>query len=229
MTNYVITPPVQPALAVQGTTARFPVRRIYCVGQNYADHAIEMGSDPTRNPPFFFLKSADCLVTDGADFPYPPMTGDVHHEIELLVALSGGGRDIAAEDALGLVFGYATALDMTRRDVQAGLKKAGRPWEAAKAFEHSAPCSALVPAREIGHPAQGAIWLKVNDELRQEGDLNQMIWKTAGIIAELSRHFTLAPGDVIMTGTPAGVGPVQRGDRLHGYIEGIGALHTRVI
>ena len=227
--DLVIPAPPQASLPVRGAAARFPLRRVYCVGRNYAAHAIEMGHDPDREAPFFFQKNPDNLISDGADFPYPPMTGDVHHEIELLVALSGGGRDIAAEDALGLVFGYATALDMTRRDVQAGLKKAGRPWEAAKAFEHSAPCSALVPAREIGHPAQGAIWLKVNDELRQEGDLNQMIWKTAGIIAELSRHFTLAPGDVIMTGTPAGVGPVQRGDVLHGHIEGIGALHTRVI
>jgi len=225
----VIPAPALVTLPVRGSAARFPVRRVYCVGRNYAAHAVEMGHDPDKEPPFFFQKNPDNLLSDGQDFPYPPMTEDVHHEIELVVALSGGGRDIAVEQAMDLVFGYGVGLDMTRRDIQAGLKKAARPWEAAKAFEHSAPCSALVPAAEIGHPAQGAIWLKVNDETRQEGDLDQLIWKTAEIIAELSTLFELDAGDLIMTGTPSGVGSVQRGDRLHGHIKGVGDLKTTVV
>lgn len=227
--DLVIPAPAPPSLPVRGTAARFPLRRVYCVGRNYAAHAVEMGHDPDKEAPFFFQKNPDNLLSDGQDFPYPPMTGDVHHEVELVVALSGGGRDIAVNDALALVFGYGVGLDMTRRDIQAGLKKAGRPWEAAKAFEHSAPCSELARASDIGHPAQGAIWLKVNDAPRQQGDLNQMIWKTAEIIAELSRFYALAPGDLIMTGTPAGVGPVQRGDVLQAGIEGVGILRTNVI
>lgn len=229
MTNYVITPPVQPALAVQGTTARFPVRRIYCVGQNYADHAIEMGSDPTRNPPFFFLKSADCLVTDGADFPYPVKSDNVHHEVELVVALKEGGRDIPVEKALDHVFGYAVGIDMTRRDLQAEAKKDGRPWELGKSFDHSAPCSALVPVAECGHLAKGTIALSVNGETRQSGDLNQMIWKVAEAISYLSTYFTLYSGDLLFTGTPAGVGPVRRGDEVVATIEGLPRLSVRVV
>ena len=225
----VIPAPPQPSLPVRGTNARFPLRRIYCVGRNYAAHAVEMGHDPDKEPPFFFQKNPDNLLPDGQDFPYPPMTEDLHHEVELMVALSGGGRDIPASKALDLVYGYGVGLDMTRRDIQAAIKKAARPWEAAKAFEHSAPCSELVPATDIGHPAQGAIWLKVNGELRQQGDLNQMIWKTAEIIAELSKLFELAPGDLIMTGTPAGVGPVQRGDVLEAHVDGVAAFRTTVI
>lgn len=224
----VIPAPPQPSLPVRGTASRFPLRRVYCVGRNYAAHAVEMGHDPDKEPPFFFQKNPDNLISDGQDFPYPPMTGDVHHEVELVVALSKGGRDIEADDALDMVFGYGVGLDMTRRDIQAALKKAARPWEAAKAFEHSAPCSELVRAADIGHPTQGAIWLKVNGEIRQQGDLNQMIWKTAEIIAELSKFYTLAPGDVIMTGTPAGVGPVQRGDALLAHVDGVGSLQTTV-
>ncbi|MFC4626377.1 fumarylacetoacetate hydrolase family protein [Daeguia caeni] len=229
MTNYVITPPAQPALAVQGTTARFPVRRIYCVGQNYADHAIEMGSDPTRNPPFFFLKSADCLVTDGADFPYPVKSDNVHHEVELVVALKEGGRDIPVEKALDHVFGYAVGIDMTRRDLQAEAKKDGRPWELGKSFDHSAPCSALVPVAECGHLAKGTIALSVNGETRQSGDLNQMIWKVAEAISYLSTYFTLYSGDLLFTGTPAGVGPVRRGDEVVATIEGLPRLSVRVV
>lgn len=225
----VIPAPPQPSLPVHGTASRFPLRRVYCVGRNYAAHAVEMGHDPDKEPPFFFQKNPDNLLSDGKDFPYPPMTNDLHHEIELVVALSGGGKDISADQALDLVYGYAVGLDMTRRDIQAALKKAARPWEAGKAFEHSAPCSEIVPASKIGHPVQGAIWLKVNGETRQSGDLNQMIWKTAEIIAELSKLFELAPGDLIMTGTPAGVGPVRRGDVMQAHIDGVGTFQTKVV
>lgn len=227
--DLVIPAPAQPSLPVRGTAARFPLRRVYCVGRNYAAHAVEMGYDPDKEPPFFFQKNPDNLLSDGQDFPYPPMTDDLHHEVELVVALSGGGRDIAVSDALACVFGYGVGLDMTRRDIQAALKKAARPWEAGKAFEHSAPCSELVPAADIGHPAQGVIWLTVNGETRQQGDLNQMIWKTAEIIAELSKLFELAPGDLIMTGTPAGVGPVHRGDVLEAHVDGVATFRTTVI
>ncbi|RXX17209.1 5-carboxymethyl-2-hydroxymuconate isomerase, partial [Brucella canis] len=209
--------------------ARFPVHRIYCVGQNYADHAIEMGGDPTRNPPFFFQKNPDCLVIEGGDFPYPPKTEDVHHEIELVVALKSGGSDIPVEKALDHVYGYAVGIDMTRRDLQAVAKKAGRPWEVAKAFEHSAPCSAVVPAAETGHPEQAAISLAINGEMRQSGNLNQMIWKVPETISYLSSLFDLQPGDLIFTGTPAGVGPVKRGDRLEGKVDGVGILSVTVV
>lgn len=229
MTTYVFAPPPQPFLPVKGTDARFPVHRIYCVGQNYADHAIEMGGDPTRNPPFFFQKNPDNLVIEGGDFPYPPKTEDVHHEIELVVALKAGGTDIALEKALDHVYGYAVGIDMTRRDLQAVAKKAGRPWEVAKAFEHSAPCSAIVPVSEIGHPQNAAISLSINGETRQSGDLNQMIWKVAETIAYLSSLFELRPGDLIFTGTPAGVGPVKRGDRLEGKVDGVGELSVTVV
>lgn len=226
MTNLVIPalPPV--VLPVRGGGG-FPVHRVYCVGRNYAAHAVEMGHDPNKEPPFFFQKNPDNLRTDG-EFPYPPKSRDVHHEIELLVALARGGQNIRAEDALDHVHGYAVCLDMTRRDLQDVAKKAGRPWEVAKAFEASAPCSALVPAAEIGHPERGAIWLDVNGERRQSGDLAQMIWKTPEMIAYLSELFTLAPGDVILTGTPSGVGAVRPGDRLHGHVDGVGELEVRV-
>jgi fumarylpyruvate hydrolase len=226
--SYVITPPPVATLPVQGEAGLFPVHRIYCVGRNYAAHAVEMGHDPDKEPPFFFQKNPDNLVTDGR-FPYPPKSSDVHHEIELLVALGQGGSNIPVGQALACVYGYAVALDMTRRDLQDQMKKASRPWEIAKAFEASAPCSALLPAARIGHPAQGAIWLDVNGSRRQTGDLNQMIWKVPEMIAFLSELFTLAPGDVILSGTPSGVGAVQRGDRLHGHIDGVGELAVEVI
>ncbi|MDR6432639.1 fumarylacetoacetate hydrolase family protein [Brucella pseudogrignonensis] len=229
MTNYVFQPSPQPYVPVKGTEARFPVHRIYCVGQNYADHAIEMGGDPTRNPPFFFQKNPDNLVIDGGDFPYPPKTEDVHHEIELVVALKTGGKDIAVETALDHVFGYAVGIDMTRRDLQAVAKKAGRPWEVAKAFEHSAPCSAIVPVSETGHPESAGISLKINGETRQSGNLNQMIWKVAETISYLSSLFELQPGDLIYTGTPAGVGAVQRGDVLQGNVDGVGSISVKVV
>lgn len=229
MTNYVFQPSPQPYVPVKGTEARFPVHRIYCVGQNYADHAIEMGGDPTRNPPFFFQKNLDNLVINGGDFPYPPKTEDVHHEVELVVALKTGGKDISVERALDHVFGYAVGIDMTRRDLQAVAKKAGRPWEVAKAFEHSAPCSAIVPVSETGHPESAEISLKINGKTRQSGNLNQMIWKIAETISYLSSLFELQPGDLIYTGTPAGVGAVQRGDVLEGSVDGVGSISVKVV
>lgn len=229
MSDYVFSPPAIPNLSILDSDKVFPVHRIYCVGRNYAEHAIEMGHDPDKELPFFFQKNPDNLVVDGADFPYPPMTSDVHHEIELVAALQQGGKDITVENALEHVYGYAVGLDMTRRDLQALQKKMGRPWDVGKAFEHSAPCGQIVPAAGIGHPAEGSVTLKVNGELRQYGDLNQLIWKIPEIISILSGLFELQPGDLIMTGTPAGVGPVQRGDTLEGSIEGVGELHVRVI
>ena len=226
--EFVIVAPPAPSLPVAGTAQRFPVRRVYCVGRNYAAHAIEMGHDPDREAPFFFQKNPDGLVPGGGAFPYPAATSDVHHEIELVVALATGGTDIAVEDALSHVYGYAVGIDMTRRDLQAVAKKAGRPWEVAKAFEHAAPCSAVTPAAAIGHPARGAITLEVNGEERQRGDLAQLIWKVPEIISYLSGLFTLAGGDVIYTGTPSGVGPVVRGDRLRGRVAGVGEIEVEV-
>lgn len=227
-TGYVITPPETATLSVAGTSERFPVHRVYCVGRNYAAHAVEMGHDPDKEPPFFFQKNPDNLIADATKFPYPKASSDVHHEIELMVALKSGGEDIAVEDALGCVFGYGVSLDMTRRDLQGEMKKLGRPWEIGKAFEMSAPAGPIIPAEQIGHPEAGDIWLKVNDEVRQTGDLNQMIWKTPEMISILSKLFTLQAGDVILTGTPAGVGPVQRGDTMHGHVEGVGDLQVIV-
>ncbi|MCG8693623.1 MAG: fumarylacetoacetate hydrolase family protein, partial [Minwuiales bacterium] len=207
----------------------FPVHRIYCVGRNYADHAVEMGHDPDKEPPFFFQKNPDNLLPAGEAFPYPSKTSDVHHEIELVVALAKGGQDIPVDRALDHVYGYAVGLDMTRRDLQAEAKKLGRPWEVGKAFERSAPCGPIVPAAKIGHPGAGAIWLKINGETRQQGDLDQLLWKVPEAISYLSGLFALQPGDLIFTGTPAGVGPVQRGDNMHGHIDGIGDLEVRVV
>ncbi len=229
MTRYVIDPPTPASLPIRGSDEHFPVRRVYCVGRNYAAHTIEMGGDPDREEPFFFQKNPDNLLTNGADFPYPDKSSDVHHEIEMSVALGKGGSNIPLESALDHVWGYGVALDMTRRDLQGACKKAGRPWEIGKAFDHSAPASELVAASDIGHPAKGAIWLKVNGKVRQEGDLDHMIWKVPEMIAYLSGLFTLAPGDIILSGTPAGVGPVARGDELEGHIDGVGDLRLRVV
>ncbi|SDP04199.1 fumarylpyruvate hydrolase [Phyllobacterium sp. YR620] len=227
--RFVFDPLPQPALPVAGLDKLFPVHRIYCVGRNYADHAIEMGHDPSREPPFFFQKNPDSLLTEGRDFPYPTATNDVHFEMELVVALAKGGSDISVEYALDHVYGYAVGLDMTRRDLQGEAKKLGRPWEVGKAFEASAPCSPIVPAAAIGHPVAGAIWLKVNGTERQRGDLDQMIWKVPETISYLSTLFTLQPGDLIFTGTPAGVGAVQRGDEMHGGVDGVGEIQVRVV
>ncbi|MDO5895858.1 MULTISPECIES: fumarylacetoacetate hydrolase family protein [unclassified Agrobacterium] len=228
MAETVIPAPKPVTLPVAGTDSVFPVRRVYCVGRNYADHAIEMGHDPSREPPFFFQKNADNLLPAGQNFPYPSLSSNVHYEVEFVVALKKGGENIAVEDALDCVWGYAVGIDMTRRDVQDVAKKMSRPWEAAKAFEASAPVSALVAATDAGHLDQGAIWLDVNGTRRQSGDLNQMIWKVPEIIAELSKLFVLAPGDVIMTGTPAGVGAVVAGDVMECGVDGIGTLTVKV-
>jgi fumarylpyruvate hydrolase len=225
----VIAAPAPIVVPVRGTDAVFPVHRIYCVGRNYAAHTIEMGGDPNREEPFFFQKNPDNLLLGGADFPYPPKSNDVHHEIEMVVALGKGGKDIPLDKALDCVYGYGVALDMTRRDLQGECKKAGRPWEIGKAFEHSAPCSDIVPASEIGHPTDGAIWLKVNGEIRQTGDLNHMIWKVPEMISYLSGLFELKPGDLILSGTPSGVGAVKKGDVLDGHVDRVGDLHTKVV
>ncbi|MEE8210799.1 MAG: fumarylacetoacetate hydrolase family protein, partial [Acidiferrobacterales bacterium] len=189
---------------------------------------VEMGSDPDREPPFFFAKPADAIVAGGGKIPYPPLTEDLQHEMELVVVLGSGGRDIPMEQAFDHVFGYAAGLDMTRRDLQAEAKKTGRPWDMGKGFDYSAPCSPVRPASEIGHPAEGAIWLKVNGATRQSGDLNQQIWKVEEAIAYLSRFVALAAGDLIFTGTPAGVGRVVRGDRLEGHIDRVGDISVLV-
>lgn len=226
--NYVIEPTNIPALPVAGSDQLFPVHRVYCVGRNYAAHAVEMGHDPDKDPPFFFQKNPDNLDTSGA-FPYPPASNDVHHEIEMVVALKSGGTDIPVEKALDCVYGYGVGLDMTRRDLQGKAKDMGRPWEVGKAFEASAPCTPLVPASAAGHPTSGAIWLDVNGERKQTGDLNQMIWKVPEMISYLSGLFTLMPGDIILSGTPSGVGAVKRGDLLKGHIDGVGDLEVRVV
>lgn len=206
----------------------FAVRRVYCVGRNYAEHIVEMGND-TRDPPFFFGKPADAIVVGGADIPYPPQTADFHHEIELVVAIGKDGANIAAADALDHVYGYAAGLDMTRRDLQAVAKKAGRPWEMAKSFDFSAPIGTIEPASAIGHPERGAITLAVNGVERQRGDLADQIWNVSDTIAYLSRFVALKAGDIIMTGTPAGVSAVVRGDVLEGSIEGVGTVRTRIV
>ncbi len=228
MTNFVIAKPPVVAIPVVGSDASFPVRRVYCIGRNYAAHAIEMGHDPDREPPFFFQKNPNNLDTSG-EFPYPPHSSDVHFEVELSVMLKSGGTNIPIEEALDHVYGYALSLDMTRRDLQGEMKKMGRPWEIGKAFERSAPVGPVHPASEVGHLDHGSITLKVNGELRQEGDLNQMIWKVPEMISYLSEYFELAAGDVIMSGTPSGVGPIAKGDSMEMEVEGIGSMTVVVI
>jgi len=226
--RYAFAPPAVSTVPIKGSDKLFPVHRIYCVGRNYAEHAIEMGHDPNREDPFFFQKNPDTIVKNGGDFPYPDASKDVHHELEMVVALKSGGKNIAVDKALDHVFGYAVGLDMTRRDLQGEAKKAGRPWEVGKAFEAAAPCSEIVPASDIGHPSKGAVWLKVNGETKQKGDLNQLIWKVPEMISYLSGLFELKAGDLIYSGTPAGVGPVKRGDALHGGVDGVGELKITV-
>ena len=226
MTNFVI--PVPPTVSVPvATGGAFPVRRVYCIGRNYAAHAVEMGHDPDREPPFFFQKNPDDLNTSGA-FPYPHQSEDVHHEAEMAVFLKSGGTDIAIEDALEHVYGYALCLDMTRRDLQGIAKKMGRPWEIGKAFHASAPVGPVHPVEEVGHLSEGTITLSINGKERQRGDLNQMIWKVPEMINYLSRYYVLAAGDVILSGTPSGVGPVQKGDRIDIAIDGLGAMQVQV-
>jgi fumarylpyruvate hydrolase len=225
--THAIPTPEQTTLPIVNSDAVFPVRRVYCIGRNYAAHAIEMGHDPDREDPFFFQKNPDNLDPSG-DFPYPAHSNDVHHEAELAVMLKSGGTNIPVADALDCVFGYAVALDMTRRDLQGTQKKLGRPWEVGKAFERSAPVGPIYPVSDIGHPDKGAITLDVNGDRRQTGDLNQMIWKVPEMIAYLSEYFELAAGDVILSGTPSGVGPVESGDLMEVVIEGMEPLLVRV-
>ena len=228
MGSFAFSAPPIVALTIAGTDDLFPVRRVYCIGRNYAAHAVEMGHDPDREPPFFFQKNPDNLDTSG-EFPYPPYTSDVHHEIELAVMLKSGGENIAIDQALDHVYGYALSLDMTRRDLQGAQKKMGRPWEIGKAFERSAPVGIIHTAAAIGHPVEGRVELKVNGAVKQEGDLNQMIWKVPEMISYLSEYFTLAAGDVILSGTPSGVGPVEKGDVMEVMIEGVGTMTVNVV
>jgi len=227
MSAFSFPPAEPPSVAVAGTDRRFPVHRIYCVGRNYADHVREMGADPAREPPVFFMKPADAVVENGATVAYPPATQNLHHEIELVVALAGGGRDLEPAAALGQVFGYAAGNDLTRRDLQNAAKARGQPWDTAKGFDQSAPLAPLRPAAE-GHPARGRIWLEVNGVLRQESDLAEMLWDVPHIIAALSRLYTLRAGDLIFTGTPAGVGALLPGDEVTGGIEGLAPLRHRI-
>ena len=228
MTFVVPLPPVA-ALSVVGSSELFPVGRIFCIGRNYAEHAREMGQDPDRDPPFFFMKPASALVAEGRPFPYPAASADVHYELELVVALGRGGTGIRTNDALEHVYGYAVGLDMTRRDLQTEAKKMGRPWEVGRAFDNSAPCSRISPASRIGHPADAAIWLDLNNKRVQDSNISQLIWSIPEILEQLSKLFTLAAGDLIYTGTPAGVGPVHRGDLLHGGVDSVGELTVQVV
>lgn len=227
MPGTVIDPPPVTCLPVVGTDEVFPVRRVYCIGRNYAAHAVEMGHDPDREDPFFFQKNPDNLDPSGV-FPYPARSQDVHHEAEMMVALKSGGTGIAVDQALDHVFGYGLSLDMTRRDLQGIQKKTGRPWEIGKAFERSAPCGPLHPAAQVGHPDTGRLELAVNGTVRQEADLTQMIWKVPEMISYLSEYFELAAGDIILSGTPAGVAAVRRGDVMTLRIDGLGSLDVTV-
>lgn len=218
----------QTTIEVTGTSDRFPVHRVYCVGRNYAAHTREMGGDPDREPPFFFTKPANAVVPNGTTIPYPMATGDLHHEIELVVAIGKGGANIRAADALAHIFGYAVGVDLTRRDLQGEAKKTARPWDSGKSFERSAPCTAIRSALEIGHPSTGRIWLGIDGDQRQEGDLDQLIWSVPEIIEHLSGLWELLPGDLIMTGTPAGVGPIRHGETVTGGVDGVGELEFRI-
>lgn len=218
-----------PTIPVLGQDTRFPVRRIYCIGRNYAEHAKEMGAEVNRTQPMFFLKPADAVVTDGAGIAYPSATQDLHHEVEMVVALAAGGRDIALERALNGVFGYGIGLDLTRRDLQATAKAKGWPWDVAKGFDHSAPVSALRRVAESGHPRHAKLSLDVNGQTRQSSNIDQMIFGVAEIIHELSKLWTLDAGDLIFTGTPAGVAALQRGDHVRAELEGIAILDARIV
>jgi fumarylpyruvate hydrolase len=228
MPDYVIDPPAPSLVPVADGGGFFPVRRIFCVGRNYAEHAREMGHDPSREPPFFFTKPADALVIAGDDTPYPPATRDLHHEIELVVAIGREATAIDAAVALDHVWGYAAGIDLTRRDLQAEAKKAGRPWDMAKGFDASAPIGDLAPVSRIGHPKSGRLSLTVNGAIRQQGDIADMIWSVPEAIAYLSTFVTLMPGDLLFTGTPAGVAAIVRGDRLDGVIDGVGTIGTTI-
>lgn len=226
MIEYVFVPPPIPSVEIAGGDQRFPVHRIYCVGRNYADHVREMGSD-AKEPPVFFTKPADAIVASGAAVPYPPRTENFHYEVELVIAVGGAGRNISVAQALDHVFGYAVGNDLTRRDLQGTAKKKGLPWDTGKAFDRSAPIGAIRPA-SLGHISQGAIWLKLNGETQQQSDIKEMIWSVPEIIAELSTLFELRAGDLIYTGTPAGVGPLKPGDRIECHIDGLPSLTNTI-
>jgi len=226
--NFVIPLPATPSLPVTGDERRFPVRRIFCIGRNYADHAREMGASVDRGKPVFFTKPADALVGDGNDVPYPPATSNLHHEVEMVVALAGGGRNIAPDAADELIFGHAVGLDLTRRDLQADAKQRGMPWDTAKGMDHGAPVSAILPVGAGRPDADTPLSLRVNDELRQQSPLGAMLWSVPEIIAELSRLFELKPGDLIFTGTPAGVAALEPGDRFHAELAGLATLDGHV-
>jgi fumarylpyruvate hydrolase len=226
--SYVFPPAPQASVAVAGSDSRFPVRRVYCVGRNYADHAKEMGAD-TREPPFFFSKPADALVPGGGDVAYPLATNNLQHEVELVVALAKGGANIPLDQALDCVFGYAVGFDLTKRDLQQRAKDKGHPWDMGKGFDQGGPIGPIQPVSVVGHPARGAVWLKVNGALRQNGDLEQMSWKVAEVIANLSQYVELAAGDLIFTGTPAGVSTIVRGDVIEGGVAGVGELKIKLV
>jgi len=226
--SFVIPAPPPTSVEVTGTDDRFPVRRIYCIGRNYLAHRKEMGHDD-RKPPFYFQKPADALLETGGEFPYPSQSENVHFEIELVVAIAKGGVNISIEDALDHVYGYGLGIDMTRRDIQSKAKQDGKPWESAKSFDHSAPISPIRPASEIGHPDSGRIWLAVNGKVRQDCDLNLQIWNVQEGISHLSKLYQVAPGDLIYTGTPDGVGPINPGDLITAGIDGIGELEIKVV
>jgi fumarylpyruvate hydrolase len=227
-TRYVWSPAPRPSVAVAGSEERFAVRRIFCVGRNYADHVREMGGDPKSDPPVFFTKPADAVVRSGDAVPYPPRTANLHHEVELVVALKSGGAGLAAEQALSHVYGYAVGNDLTRRDLQNALRDKGLPWDMSKAFDASAQIGAITPAERFGAPGTQSIWLQVNGQPRQRSQLSQMIWPVPEIIAILSTYVTLQAGDLIYTGTPDGVGPVQRGDQVRAGVDGLEELEFRI-
>lgn len=226
--SFVFPPAPQAALAVAGSTDRFPVRRVFCVGRNYAAHAREFGNDPDRDPPFFFTKPADAVVDTPCTVPYPPLTEDFHFEIELVIAIGKGGANIAVADVPDHIWGASVGIDLTRRDLQNVAKKMGRPWDWSKAFDQSAPIAPIVPMADVASLTQGRIWLAVNGEVRQDADIADLIWPVADHIATLSQSMTLAPGDIIMTGTPAGVGAVTPGDVMTGGVDGIATLEVTV-
>jgi fumarylpyruvate hydrolase len=228
MTQYVVNPPTITSVAVSGSTSRFPVRRVFCVGRNYAEHAQEMGANPDRDPPFFFSKPADAVVPAAGVLPYPPLTADLHYEVELVIAIGKEGKAIAPANALDFVWGYGVGVDLTRRDLQATAKKLSRPWDWAKGFDASAPVSEIKQASDIGHPASGRIWLCANGEVRQQGDLGDMIWPVADIISYVSQAVTLKAGDVIFSGTPAGVGALNPGDKVTAGADGVGNFSFEV-
>lgn len=228
MTAYVFAPPVQASAAVLDTDERFPVRRIFCVGRNYAAHAREMGADPTREPPFFFTKPADAVVESGSEIPYPSATGALHHEVELVIAIGGTGEGVSPAQAHELVWGWAVGVDLTRRDLQNAAKPKGHPWDSGKAFDRSAPLGPITPKSRLARP-EGGIRLSLDHDLRQDGRLSDMIWNPFEIVAEASRLWRLAPGDLIFTGTPEGVGPIERGQRVQAEIDGLAPLRFAVI